>query len=55
MIIITKRKINAEDEDEHRQRIDGVAVSDSQIATWRNQAFVLKRDVKTSLNIHVNL
>lgn len=55
MIIITKRKMSTEAGDKRRHRVDEVADSDWQNATWRNKPFVLRRNVKISLNMHVNL
>lgn len=55
MIIITKRKMSTEARDKCRHRVDGVADSDWQNATWRNKPLVLRRKVKMSLNMYVNL
>ena len=55
MINITKREVSTEARDKCRHRVDGVADSDWQNATWRNKPFVLRRNVKMSLNMRVNL
>lgn len=55
MIIITKRKMSTEARNKCRHTVDGVSDSDWQNATWRNKPFVLRRNVKMSLNMCVNL
>lgn len=55
MIIITKKQMSTEARDKCRHRVDGVADSDWQNVTRRNKPFVLRRNVKMSLNMHVNL
>lgn len=55
MIIITKRKMSTEAGHKHSHIVDGEADSDWQNATWKNIPFILRRNIKMSLNMHVNL
>lgn len=55
MIIITKSKGSSEAGDKCRHGVHRVADSDWQNATQRNKPFVLRKNVKMSLNMHVNL
>lgn len=55
MIIITKRKMSTGDGDGRGHGGDGVAGPGWQNTAWRNKPFVLGRNVRTPLNMHVNL